>query len=137
MADVNKVQSKQVHQPATTPIKLPPEVLAIVNDRKMFDAMLERSGEARALDAEIRGYEKSGRLVTRDAVEDMLGRVGHDKKTKKPRPECAVVLAYHAHHKPRLFTQDAIGKAQEFIETVDKLEFKKLMADLEAFVDRL
>jgi hypothetical protein len=132
MVDVKSVTAKPV-QVEVTSIRLPPHVPRVT--AAQLDALIKRSGTAREIDQELRRHERSGRLVSGRDVEKMLGRAY--KKDGKPKTEAAAVVAYYAQNKPRIFAKDAVPKIVEFVEKVDKEEWNRLVADLEAFIERL
>jgi hypothetical protein len=132
MVEVKGVSQKTAIQ-AATQIRFASHVPVITDDQ--LSALLERSGDARDLDKKIRAHAKRGRLITGSDVEEMLGRAY--KRDGKPKTECAAVVAYYAQNKPRLFSADAVPHIVEYVEKVDKAEWSRLVADLEAFIERL
>src|SRR5688572_24337591 len=132
MEPVKVRDAKQVQGVSSIP--LPPHVPTITDAQ--LDALLKRSQDARDVDAAFKEKERNGHLVTGKDVQELFSRA-YDKKSGKPKTDCAVVVAYYAQHKPKLFAPDAVPHIVEFVEKADKAEFARLVADLEAFVQRL
>ncbi|MCC7073110.1 MAG: hypothetical protein IT383_17440 [Deltaproteobacteria bacterium] len=100
-----------------------------------IEAAVKRSRIAFKVREEIQGHVDRGSTLSRHDVASMLKRA--HGKNGKPDVHAAAVVAYYARHHPRAFAKDAGPLVTEYLKAVDKNEWARLMADLEAFVTKL
>lgn len=116
------------------------EAIAIPADVPQFstediEAAVKRSRLAAKVRDEIQGHVDNGTILSRGDVASMLKRA--HGKDGRPDVHAAAVVAYYARRHPRAFAKDAGPLVTEYLKAVDKAEWSRLMADLEAFVTRL
>lgn len=100
-----------------------------------IEAAVKRSRVAFRVREEIQGAVDRGDILSRRDVTSMLKRA--HGKNGKPDVHAAAVVAFYARNHPRCFAKDAGPLVSEYLKAVDKAEWSRLVADLEAFIARL
>ncbi len=100
-----------------------------------IEAAVKRSRIAFKVREEIQEHVDRGTVLSRGDVASMLRRA--HGKNGKPDVHAAAVVAYYARHHPRCFAKDAGPLVTEYLKAVDKNEWARLKADLEAFIAKL